>query len=41
MQKTRIYVAASLAAVAAGTTIAATKLSDKFSTSVLNSIWTS
>jgi len=41
MQKTRIYVAASLAAVAAGTTIAATKLSDKFSTSVLNSMWTS
>ena len=41
MQKTRIYVAASLAAVAAGTAIAATKLSDKFSTSVLSSIWTS
>jgi hypothetical protein len=41
MQKTRIYVAASLAAVAAGTAIAATKLSDKFSTSVLNSMWTS
>ena len=40
MQKTRIYVAASLATVAAGTAIAATKLSDKFSTSVLNSIWT-
>lgn len=41
MQKTGIYVAASLATVAAGTAIAATKLSDKFSTSVLNSIWTS
>jgi len=41
MQTTRIYVAASLAAVAAGTAIAATKLSDKFSTSVLSSIWTS
>ena len=41
MQKTRIYVAASLATVAAGTAIAATKLSDKFSTSVLNSMWTS
>ncbi len=41
MQKTRIYVAASLATVAAGTAIAATKLSDKFSSSVLNSMWTS
>jgi hypothetical protein len=41
MQKTRIYVAAALAAVTAGTAVAAVKLSDKFSTSGLNSMWMS
>jgi hypothetical protein len=39
MQKTRIYVAVALAAVTAGTAVAAVKLSDKFSTSVLKSMW--